>query len=261
MLDDDLSAVERADMMRNLLVKRATGSNDEDPDYGELRSWFVDDPDLKPLLPSFVRTCRDLTSFWGYIKEASPTYAGRRKIINWAFTPLFDRLESLGGEPIDELAAGAFASVDEVRSLWRKAIDRRVEDPEGAITLARTLLETVIKHVLDECDEEYDDRMKLPRLYRMAAEALNLAPDQHTEEPLRAILGGAMTVVNGLGTLRNRLSDAHGRGGRRLPVRPSSRHANLAVNTAGAMALFLVETLVEGNGPNATSRARLSDAT
>ncbi|WP_246777474.1 abortive infection family protein [Rhizobium sp. BG4] len=76
----------------------------------------------------------------------------------------------------------------------------------------------------------------------MAAKELNLAPDQHTEEPIKQILGGAMTLVNGIGTLRNRLSDAHGRGGS-LPVRPSPRHASLAVNTAGAVATFLVETL------------------
>jgi len=48
-------------------------------------------------------------------------------------------------------------------------------------------------------------------------------------------------MVNGLGTLRNKLSDSHGRGGK-SPVRPSERHANLAVNTAGAIATFLVET-------------------
>jgi len=33
-----------------------------------------------------------------------------------------------------------------------------------------------------------------------------------------------MNLVNGIGTLRNRLSDSHGRGGP-LPVRPSPRHA------------------------------------
>lgn len=53
-----------------------------------------------------------------------------------------------------------------------------------------------------------------------------------------------MNLVNGIGTLRNRLSDSHGRGGP-LPVRPSPRHASLAVNTAGAVATFLVETHIE----------------
>ena len=75
----------------------------------------------------------------------------------------------------------------------------------------------------------------------MAAKALNLAPDHHSEESIKAILGSAMNLVNGIGTLRNRLSDSHGRGGK-LPVKPSPRHASLAVNTAGAIAMFLVET-------------------
>jgi len=58
------------------------------------------------------------------------------------------------------------------------------------------------------------------------------------------ILGGAMNLVNGIGTLRNRMSDAHGRGGK-MPVKPLPRHASLAVNTAGAIATFLVETYLE----------------
>ncbi len=53
-----------------------------------------------------------------------------------------------------------------------------------------------------------------------------------------------MGLVNGLGTLRNRLSDAHAQGGK-APVRPSERHAKLAVNMAGAMAKLMVETYQE----------------
>lgn len=52
-----------------------------------------------------------------------------------------------------------------------------------------------------------------------------------------------MNLANGIGTLRNRLSDSHGRGGK--AVRPSARHASLAVNMAGALATFLVETYLE----------------
>ena len=61
---------------------------------------------------------------------------------------------------------------------------------------------------------------------------------------------GAVTLVNGIGTLRNRLSNSHGRGGK--PVRPSPRHASLAVNLAGGVATFLVETFLarqESKGP------------
>jgi hypothetical protein len=56
----------------------------------------------------------------------------------------------------------------------------------------------------------------------------------------KQILGGCSAIVNGLGTLRNKLGDAHGKGA--SPVKPSARHAELAVNLAGTTALFLIQT-------------------
>jgi len=121
-----------------------------------------------------------------------------------------------------------------------KALERRHTDPEGAITSARTLLETVCKHVLDETGIDYDDSADLPALYKAVATKLKIAPSQHTEDAFKRILGGATSVVEGLGSLRKKIGDAHGHG--KNAVRPSTRHAQLAVNLAGAMATFIVET-------------------
>ena len=104
------------------------------------------------------------------------------------------------------------------------------------------------KHILTDLEVAYADKNDLPKLYAMVARELKLAPDQHREEPIKAILGGAMNLVNGLGTLRNRFSDAHAGGPSKetkLPVKPSPRHASLAVNSAGAIATFLVEMYLE----------------
>ncbi len=244
--DFPTSKIEQAELMMNVLVDCATGGGSNDVAYRLLRDEFIADTQIRSLLPRFVRTNLNLSSFWSFIKMEAPTYAERRTIIYEGFAPLIEHLEGPASVPIDDVASSAFMSLDTdgVVSVWAKALDRRESDPEGAITLARTLLETVIKHVLDESNESYDDTEDLPKLYRRVARTLNLGPDQHSEDPLRAILGGMMTAVNGLGTLRNRLSDSHGRG-RRRPVKPSSRHASLAVNAAGAMAMFLVETLAD----------------
>ena len=72
----------------------------------------------------------------------------------------------------------------------------------------------------------------------MAAERLNLALHQHQEAIFKAILGNCQSVVNYLGSIRNKIGDAHGQG--RRAVKPKPRHAELAVNLAGAMAAFLV---------------------
>ena len=247
-LQDDVpsSRIEQATMLEGLMTARATGGAADDGVYQYLRRDFMGDPILCELLPSFVRTYRNLSAFWPYIKRETGTYAERREMISKAFTPLMDFLEGRNAAPGDHVASDALETfdLDGVHAVWNKAITRRNTDPEGAITVARTLLETVTKRILDECGETYSDKDDLPKLYAKTAKVLNLAPNQHSEEPIKAILGGAMNLVNGIGTLRNRLSDSHGRGGK-MPVRPSPRHASLAVNTAGAVATFLVETYQE----------------
>lgn len=242
------SLLERAVMLESLMTARATGDlSASKPMYEYLRREFLGDPTTKAILPDFVRTCRTLDLFWPVIQKQAGKYAERRQIISAAFTPLIEFLEAKNTSPSDAAVSEVLETFDAegVHSVWNKALDRRNTDPEGAITVARTLLETVCKRILDESSATYTDKEDLPKLYAMVARSLKLAPDQHTEEPVRAILGGAMNLVNGIGTLRNRLSDSHGRGGK--PVKPSARHASLAVNIAGAMATFLVETFHERN--------------
>jgi hypothetical protein len=150
-------------------------------------------------------------------------------------------LQILGSSPI-QFPPPAPNKLDTqyISEAWDKARARRHDDPEGAITAARTLLESVCKHILDEGGGEYGDGADLPKLYGLASKELNLAPSQHTEEAFKKILGGAHAVVNGLANLRNRLGDAHGQG--RRPVKPLARHAELAVNMAGSVASFLLAT-------------------
>lgn len=159
------------------------------------------------------------------------------------FEPLLDHLERSASSPLDADVSFSASSLDaaSVTAAWTKAMTRRATDPEGAITAARSLLESVCKTILEDRGAAYDDRKDdLPKLYGRVSKELRLAPSDHTEEQFKAILGGCTTVVNGLGSVRNRASDAHGSG--RKSYRPAARHAALAVNLAGAMALFLIET-------------------
>jgi hypothetical protein len=156
-------------------------------------------------------------------------------------------MRAAGVRPADHLISETLLSFDEngITLAWEKALSRRVADAEGAITAAKTLLETVCKHIIDDCGGEYGEKDDLPKLYATAAERLNLAPSQHTQPVFKAILGNCQAVVGNLANLRNRLGDAHGQG--RWPVKPQPRHAELAVNLAGSMAMFLISTFVERN--------------
>jgi len=233
--------VEKAESLQNLLVARATGSVERPSDYATLRTALTGDAKLRAYLPDFVRTCRSLDQFWQLIKHKFDNYADRRKYLYDEFRPLFEYLEQ-GQNPCIESVDDALMRFDaeNVHAAWAKALDRRDADPEGAITAARTLLESVCKHILDDLAIVYDEGMELPKLYKLMAKNLRLAPEQHTEEVFKQILGGCASVVEGIGSVRNKLSDAHGRG--RIHAKPATRHAELAVNLAGALSVFLVAT-------------------
>jgi Abortive infection C-terminus len=158
---------------------------------------------------------------------------------------LFLEQDIIEQHPADQYISTVLSKFDteHVHIAWQKALERRHEDPEAAITMARTLIESVCKHILDEAGVPHNEKDDLPKLYKETAKQLNMAPEQHQEEVFKQILGGCQTVIQGLGTLRNKLSDAHGQG--KKAVKPSSRHAALAVNLAGAMTVFLVASWEE----------------
>ena len=230
-------------MLQNMLVDLATGGGIDEETYLALRKEFMSDLTCRDLLPDYVRTNRSTGALWGYFKSVSPKWQPRREHVWSSFGPLLDHLEGRNQAPSDGTISETLASFDTegVHHSWKKALNRRHQDPEGAITAARTLLETVCKRILDETKMPYGENDDLPKLYNSAAASLRLAPSQHTEKAFKTILGNCQSVVNSIGTLRNKLGDAHARGGRK-PVRPNPRHAALAVNIAGAMATFLVET-------------------
>jgi hypothetical protein len=247
---EEKSLLEKVQRLQDGLVAFATGGkfDGHDPVYQRLRRELLERADVRDKLPDFVRRYRDLGQFWQFIKAKFKTYAERRDFIWSSFSPLIDYLEAFdrspGVQPIGE--ALVEFDPDTVHAAWQKALDRRISDPEGAITAARTLLESVCKHILDDASVGYLEDADLPKLWSLAAKTLNLAPHQHQERLFKAILGNCQSIVNSLGALRNKIGDAHGSG--RRPVKPRPRHAELAVNLAGTMAAFLVATLKEKGG-------------
>jgi replicative superfamily II helicase len=230
------------ELLQNTLVATATQDTCNKGDYNELRSKLLSHTELRQLTPEFILTCRDLGHFWQFIKRKFAHYAERREFIWESFAPLLNYLEQTGGSPSDQVAGHSIQESGQtyITSEWEKCLQRRAIDPEGAITSSRSLLETVLKYILDELQEPYKSSDDLPALYRKAAKRLNIAPEQHTEDVFKQILGGLISVVNGFAALRNRYGDSHGK--EKKYIRPSERHAKLAVNLAGALASFTLET-------------------
>jgi len=165
------------------------------------------------------------------MKHGQPTDDDRQKLRKWL-------LET----PVTQASALTLQKVTSsgIHEYWQKSLERVQSDPEGAITSARTLVETVCKHILEDKGVSFKEDGDLPKLYKQTASVLNLSPDQHGEDIFKQILSGCANVVHGLAGLRNAFGDAHGKDKRY--VKPSIRHAKLAVGFAGTLATFLIET-------------------
>ncbi|MPZ41442.1 MAG: hypothetical protein GEU95_26030 [Rhizobiales bacterium] len=146
-------------------------------------------------------------------------------------------------EPLPDLVSERLANrqYDVAFSEWRKALSRLAGDRDGAITVARSLLETTCKIALKEVGATHDKNWDLPKLYYIAATELGISPTQRTDELFRSIFGASQSIVNRVGELRNKLGDAHGKGNLDLAV--PKHHAELAVNLAGSICCFLVSCL------------------
>jgi hypothetical protein len=111
------------------------------PDDGhtvQVRSALMSNPIYSGLLPRWIKTNRNLDQFWQFIKNKIPSYAERRSFLYEEPNSLLERLETKQTLPaaksIDEIL-DKFSS-DGIHAAWKRALERKVTDPEGAITIS-----------------------------------------------------------------------------------------------------------------------------
>lgn len=92
---------DQAESLQNLLVSQATNGNEDNAEYMRLRQTMLSQPSLESVLPRVVRTCRNLSQFWQFIKFEFSTYALRRDYLWREFKPMLDLLEGADRAPSD----------------------------------------------------------------------------------------------------------------------------------------------------------------
>lgn len=128
-------------------------------------------------------------------------------------------------------------TIDGVREQWFTAASRVATSPAGAITAARSLLETTCKTILVETGVTPDGSGDLARLYKQTKEALGFLGAKGTDQNIHRMMGGLSQIVDGLAGLSNQSGDRHG-----LPKGAkvtNSSFAGLAVHASGTIALFM----------------------
>lgn len=101
-----LSDVEAIERLQSILLLGCEGNQDlvHGREYKALRRVLISRADLADALPSYVRSQRDLASFWAYIKSHAPSYAKRREHVRSSLEALFERIEGRSKPPISSAA-------------------------------------------------------------------------------------------------------------------------------------------------------------
>ena len=230
---------------QEMIINAATGTETHPALYENSRNNILSEPLIRNHIPEFVISCRDLKRYWAFIKNQSSTYQGRREFIWGKLDPILTYLENDSFEPIGIEIQDVLTelNIPVISGIWKKALERKNDDPDGAITSAKSLLETVCKHILDEHGENYSASDDMPKLYKKAAKILNIGIDPKINQILLKIFSGCTSVIIGVTELRNKFGDAHGKG--KKHIKTDEKFTSLAIGLAGSMTVFLVKTHLE----------------
>ena len=159
-------------------------------------------------------------------------------------------LESVSTSPAMLRAVEEHAVVLEFDSVQRdaeRAVVQADTDPEGAITAACSMVESVCRCILQEMKVPLPAKKDISHLVGEVQRQLNISPARADLAPdVKQILGGLGNVAKGIGALRTHAGDAHGRD--KGIIAADARLARLAIHAASTVSLFLIETWRE-HGP------------
>lgn len=112
------------------------------------------------------------------------------------------------------------------------------ENYDSAITKSRTLLEEVFCYVIEKRNETPVDNGDIGKLYNQVKQLYNMHQSKELDKRINVLLSGLEKILNAISEMRNKDSDSHGVGARRISI--SEHHARLFVNSAMTMADFIL---------------------
>ena len=120
------------------------------------------------------------------------------------------------------------------------------QELDSAITKSRTLLEEVFIYVIDAKGETPVDKGQISKLYGQVKSLYNMHQSKDMDTRFNMLLSGLEKIVSAVSEMRNKNSDAHGVGLKRVAIK--DYHARLMANSAIAMAEFILSVANNANG-------------
>ena len=128
---------------------------------------------------------------------------------------------------------------DYIKDISERALEDILQgDFDSAVTKSRTLLEEVFIYVIEKKNEEPSDSGDIKKLYAQVKNLYNMHANKEMDKRINELLSGLEKIVNSVAAMRNKNSDAHGAGSKRIKI--YDYHTRLIVNSAMTMADFIL---------------------
>lgn len=161
------------------------------------------------------------------------------------------RMERTGNNysvvPIDGSPTIETPTIKQVDRSYIKEVAERAQhdvnqgDYDSALTKARTLLEEVFCRAIERAGETPLTGGNINKLFSQAKNLYNIHADENTDRRICELINGLNKIVDSIGQMRNKQSDAHGVGAARVNI--ENYHARLAVNAAASVADFMLSVV------------------
>lgn len=230
--------IEKLRLLQSIVLAVAEGKEVDEAAYRKLRSNLIAS-NVGAHLPPIVKDFDDTGEMRQFFNKIGTIFFCKLYVLE-EFLPLVDNLNTMSSKVIADSLLYALKKFDYavINQYLQDALALRGTKPYLAITVAISLLETVCIFILESMNNRTPTGLN--RLYKTTSKILKLAPDNDTDKILNSLFKHCNGIVSSLGEFRNKASGAHGQS--RTSIRPLSRHSTLALNLAGSMSIFLLET-------------------
>lgn len=115
---------------------------------------------------------------------------------------------------------------------------------DSAITKARTILEETFCYVIEKKGVVPSESGDIGKLYGQVKDSYNMHADKNLDKRINTLLSGLEKIISAIAEMRNKESDSHGVGNKRIGI--SDYHTRLFVNSSVAMADFILSVYTNG---------------
>lgn len=140
-------------------------------------------------------------------------------------------------------------AIPEIEIEFQRALESVESDPPSAVTAACAILEAFCRIYLQEEGFPVPSDLSAKPLWNAVSQHIGFAPATQTDNDIKKVLSGFLSVVDGIACFRTHDGSAHGKERRNYRIFP--RHARLAVHAAHTLVLFGLETWAHRKSKNA----------